>query len=199
MFNQFLYTLLILFSVSGALYAEEIQIPFIVENACPFEGCTFGDWRVLSETNVYEQPDKNSHIVASLKANTSVNVVSGIEVVSPGRAIVIGEPYSHKELIDSDKEILILNYWGEGRSQVFQSGNFFTTKIARTKSECTERPNGRNCWVKVLQEPVSNWWVKAKDLGWVLMEKGNLRPINAFSSNVPYNKCLKRAQQSCAA
>lgn len=179
--SQIFATLLLLISISVNLSAEEIQVPFVVENACPFEGCTFGEWKVLKDTKILELPDRNSVVVGSLKANTSVNIVSGIEIIIPGRAVVIDEPYAHKELINPEKEVLILNYWGEGRSQVFHDGNYFSIKIARSKDQCSNNPNWRYCWVKVLRNPISQWWVKVHNLGWVLMENKNLRPIDAFS------------------
>ena len=196
MFNHAALLLLALIGATSGLYAEEIDVPFVVENACPFEGCTFGKWTVLKDTTVFQRPEKKSPIVGTLKAGTSVSVVSGIEYVTPGKAIVIGKPYSHEKIIDPDEEILILNYQGEGRSQVFHNGQLFITKIARKKSRCSDNSNWRYCWVKVIQEPISIWWVEVKNMGWVSMEQNALKAIDALSNVAPYNKCLKQTRQS---
>jgi len=169
MFNQLKWTILIFSVASANLYAEEFDVPFVVDAACPFEGCSFGAWEVLSETIVFQRPSENSPIIGKLEKGAKAQIVTGIQYVIPSEAIVIGKPYSDEELFDASKKIYILNYWGEGFSQVFHNGNFIDIRIARNKTRCSKNPNWRYCWVKVLQEPTSKWWVNVKDMGWVLM------------------------------
>ena len=173
--------------------ADELSIPFVVKDACPFEGCTFGKWKVLKDVSVYKDPNLDSEIVHKLTAGTMANVETGIINVVPGRATVIGKPYKTASGIDPNKEILILDYIGEGYSRIYQGGTFYETKVARKKDQCSKEPNWRYCWVEVLEEPVVKWWVKVKSekVGWVLMEDEVLKPINAFSHNLPYNYAFR--------
>lgn len=191
MYSQIRLLLVTLALVSANLNAEELSIPFIVEDACPFEGCTFGEWDVLRETNVYQRPDENSTITGKLSAGTKANIVTGTSYIIPGEAIIIGEPYSHAEIMAPNKKVYILNYLGEGYSQVFLDGQFIDTKIAREKNRCSDNPNWRYCWVRVIREPVTKWWVKVKDSGWVLMKDNPLKPIDAFSQKMPHNKRMQ--------
>ena len=181
MYSQTRLLLLTLALVSTSLNAEELSIPFIVEDACPFEGCTFGEWSVLSETNIFQRPDENSMITGKLSAGTKANIVTGISYVIPGEAIVTGKPYSHAEIMLPNKKVFILNYLGEGYSQVFLDGQFINTKIAREKNQCSDKPNWRYCWVTVIREPVIKWWVKVQDKGWVLMDGKTLEPKDVLS------------------
>jgi hypothetical protein len=189
--NLFRLALVILSVASVNLYAEDLGIPFIVKDACPFEGCTFGEWEVLGDTNVYQSPNKNSPIIGKLERGTKAHVLTGMEYVNPGEAKLTGKPYSHAEQFDPSKKIYILNYLGEGYSQIFHNGNFMDTRIARKKTRCSENPNWRYCWVELLREPSSDWWVMVKDMGWVLIEPHSLSPIDPFSYQAPYNNELQ--------
>jgi hypothetical protein len=181
MYSQTRLLLVTLTLVSANLNAAELSIPFIVEDACPFEGCTFGEWDVLRDTNVLQRPNEDSKITGKLSAGTKANIVTGISYVIPGEAIVTGKPYSHAEIMAPNKKVYILNYLGEGYSQVFLDGQFVNTKIARTKNRCLDKPNWRYCWVKIIREPVIKWWVNVKDRGWVLMDGKTLEPKDVLS------------------
>jgi hypothetical protein len=181
MFNHCRLLLLALLVTSVSIYAEEFEIPFVVRDTCPFEGCTFGEWEVLKDTNVFQSPNKNASINGKLNSGTKVQVLTGIEHITPGEAKITHKPHSKAEQFDSNKKIYILNDLGEGRSQVFHNGKFIEIKIARSTTRCAEEPNWRYCWVKVLREPSSEWWVKVKGMGWVLTAPQSLRPLNAFS------------------
>ena len=182
---RLLLPLLILMSSNP--YAEELQIPYISKGACPFECCSYGKWKILKSTSVYAKPTLKSALVKTLQPPGKIQAVTGEVHVIPGRAKVISEPHKSAENLDPSKEILILDYVGEGRSRVFQNGKIETVKIARTKNECKkEEPNWRYCWVEVLQEPESHWWVNVKGIGtkfegWVLMDEGPLKPIDSCS------------------
>ncbi len=180
------FGVLLFISIANISLADELKIPFISKGACPFECCTYGEWDVLKETNVYEKPDLNSTLIVKISPNQKVHAVTGNVHVIPGRAKVIGEPHSSASNLDREKEILILDYIGEGHSRVFQDGKFATIKIARTKERCKENPNWRYCWVEVLQEPICDWWVfiktkNGKTEGWVLMEGVGLKAIDGCS------------------
>ncbi|MGK0337691.1 MAG: hypothetical protein ACJAXW_002686 [Candidatus Azotimanducaceae bacterium] len=62
--------LLALIGPISGLYAEEIDIPFVVENACPFEGCTYGEWTVIKDTTVFQRPEKVSPISIAARHST---------------------------------------------------------------------------------------------------------------------------------
>ncbi len=177
-----------------AIAAEELKIPYIVENSCPFEGCSFGMWEVLKEAPVYKGTSDNSEIVGKLVTGTKANIETGVSYIIPGEARITGEPYKTAKKLDRNKLVFILNYIGEGYSRVYQNGNIIETKVARTKNQCTENPNRRYCWVEVLQEPIEHWWVKVKDLGWVSMEGNPLKPIDVLSNLMPFNKPMQSQQ-----
>jgi hypothetical protein len=191
-FNLLTISFATLFAFVSIAVAEELSTPYIVENACPFEGCTFGEWSVLKNAMVHEAPNKNSKVVTTLIAGSVITVETGVIYVTPGRAIVTGKPYRTASSINPKEEVLLLDYIGEGYSRIYQGGIYYETKIAREKNQCKDNPNWRYCWVEVIEEPIVKWWVKVKDKkieknGWVLMEGEVLKAIDAFSHNLPYN------------
>ena len=155
---------------------------YVAKGACPFECCTYGVWSVVAVTDVRSQPDTTSTVIVTLQQSDSVEAVTGEVHVIPGLARVTGTPHSSAANLSPDLPIEILDYIGEGFSRVRQGTQLSQVKIARTKQRCTQSPNWRYCWVDVVREPVSVWWVQVRLpdslLGWVRMD-GTLRPKDA--------------------
>lgn len=177
---------IIMFCLTSVAEADPLPVPYVKKGACPFEGCTYGNWDVLKDTYVYEKADQNSRKIGSLQHGEKVRALTGDVYVIPGRANIIDRLPNSANNLDPKKEIFILDYVGEGYSRIFQDGVYAVVKIARTKNRCKEKPNWRYCWVEVIKEPVTYWWVFVESLGgkirgWVLMEGGVLKPIDAFS------------------
>jgi len=150
------------------------QFPtYVAKGACPFECCTYGLWPVKARTDVRSSPDTSAPTIAHLAPGTQVQALTGEVHVTPGLARVTGRPHSSAAELDSTRLIEILDYIGEGYSRVRQGQHLSQVKIARTKKECSTRANWRYCWVDVVREPVSTWWVQVRlpdaRLGWVLM------------------------------
>jgi hypothetical protein len=179
-------SLITIIGLANLTNAESLQLPYVQKGACPFEGCTYGIWDTLKDTYIYKKPDKNSGQIGQIPRGEKLRAVTGDVYVIPGRAKVIDRPHRSARNLNTEKEIFILDYVGEGYSRIFQDGIYAEVKIARTKNRCKENPNWRYCWVEVIEEPVTYWWVFVESLdgkikGWVLMEGGVLKAIDAFS------------------
>lgn len=156
---------------------------YISKRACPFECCAYGTWTVVNDVKVYERPSFTAPVLGLLTGGGNVEVTTGEVHVTPGRARIIGKPHRSAASFDPNREIEILDYIGEGYSRVRQGDTTHNVKIARTKKRCAEQPNWRYCWVEVLQEPLTRWWVRLSSNsefpdGWVNMEGGDLRAID---------------------
>lgn len=176
--------LLLLLFLSFQAFAKDLAEPYISEGACPFEGCSYGEWNVQKQTNIYLKPNKNSKIIGTLNPGESVTALTGNLYVYAGIAKITGNPYKESKDLNIDEMVYILDYVGEGRTRIYQNGKFYITKIATTNDQCKDKNDWRRCWVEVVKEPESFWWVKVqykKSIGWVLIEKGNIKPIDRFS------------------
>jgi hypothetical protein len=168
-------------------YAEDRPpSPYISKGACSFEGCAYGEWKVRKPTQVHTQPDLKSAVILELKPGDVATTSTGEVHVIPGLARMISGPYKDVVVFDPIELVYILDYLGEGYSRIYHKGKYLETKIARTKTECQKDPNWRRCWVEVLKEPVSDWWVlvqiRSGVEGWVLVEDGNLKVVDELSS-----------------
>jgi hypothetical protein len=151
----------------------------VVKNACPGEGCRFGDSVVQHETVVRSEANAQASQVGTLMPGESVVAVTGEIHMVPGIAKVIGRLPKGGEALDPKLPLEILDYIGEGYSRTKQGSNTFHVKVARSKAECPER-GPRYCWVEILREPSKgDWWVmvkaKGRELsGWVDMGAGGI-------------------------
>lgn len=153
---------------------------YIHEGACPFEGCSYGVWDVIKPATVFSGPASALDKLGVLEPGSRVTVLTGSLYVTPGEARIISEPYGESRKLDRNLPVYILDYTGEGRTRIFQNGNFYITKIATTRDQCIEKYDARRCWVDVIKEPESKWWVKIiykNTNGWVLVEDANIVPI----------------------
>lgn len=176
-------SIIILFFTFPALGADISEL-YISENVCPFEGCTYGEWHVQKETTIYAEQNIESKNIGLLKPKSIVTTITGNVHIIPGKAEITGKPYHESQDLDPNKIILILDYVGEGRTRIFQNGKFYITKIATDNKLCKNKSDWRRCWVNILKKPSSKWWVKIKfnqSFGWVLIQNGNIKPIDAFS------------------
>lgn len=140
--------------------------------------------------DLFKDPNFASEKVAKIKKSFNLTALEERWVVDPGEATITGKPYL-KSIPEADKskfiqgaKINIFEYIGEGYSQIELAGTRFSTKIARSKKRCKEKPDlyWRECWVSVNKEPYYLLWKKVKvdDLnrtGWI-----NARKLEANSS-----------------
>jgi hypothetical protein len=172
------------FVLCTSTYAAELGEVYVQRNACPFEGCAFGDWPVKKLSVVYSEPRSTSKHVGALEPGSNVRVVTGDVHVVPGIAEIVGKPYGTTKDLDPKSVVYLLDPVGEGRRRVYQNGTFYVTKVAASNSECEPNQDSRRCWVKVLKEPKVSWWVKVQlpvGTGWVLVEGGNLVPTDSLA------------------
>jgi hypothetical protein len=173
----------LLMFISALCFAAERQL-FIAKGACPFECCTYGIWSVGKDTSVYERPDMDSRILATLAAGDMVEVVTGEVHVVPGIARITAKLHRSAQSLDRQREVEILDYQGEGYSSVRQGNVIQQVKIARSKRQCLNNPDPRYCWVDLIEEPDTRWWVQLESVypgSWVNMESGGLKALDSCS------------------
>jgi hypothetical protein len=61
---------------------------YIDKGACPFECCTYREWRTEQSTVAYARPDKRSSRIGRFKAGTAVVALTGEVRSTPGRFTV---------------------------------------------------------------------------------------------------------------
>lgn len=134
--------------------------------ACPFEGCTYGDWMVTKRSPLRSSPDAGAEIVAWLEAGDWVQATRG-EVVTtePGHA-VLRETYTGRAggrsfVIPAGEDVYLYTYRGEGAWLGWHRGAPVDV-IALTEEEIRSRPMS-TWWVFVITSSGTSGWAERTD------------------------------------
>lgn len=158
---------------TGEAVNGEPNLPIVDYKACPFEGCSFGKWKVLKESTMYSTWQENRTEISKLKAGEEVTGLTGVHVTSKPDRILVKKEIPSLGLNPGDI-ILRYMYVGEGFANIWAKGTW------HKEADCSflKEKNGdgctRDCSAVVTDEGVKNWWVNIKTSdgkqGWVLAE-----------------------------
>jgi len=173
LFSQIVFLTFLVFS-AHPLAGDNEPKEVVIKEACPGEGCSFGEWQIKKPMPIYPQPNERGAPLATLGAGETVEAVTGEIHMIAGLARVIGMPGRGGEHIDPSQPLEILDYIGEGYSRTRQGGTYFNVKVARSMKDCGPSPDPRRCWVELIREPgEGKWWISVKARhgelkGWIL-------------------------------
>ncbi len=163
------------FLVIGALVAAHAvaQDLFIDKDACPGEGCVYGErWVARTPVRLQSAPSSTASSSGNVLGGETVQTITGEVHTSPGRFII---HRSHGEFAPGD-EMFLYTYLGEGWFRLRHNG---LLKIAElgfspwggTSGKRCELDSTR-CWGSLQQELYFEWWVKVRTEegleGWTL-------------------------------
>jgi len=145
-------------------------LPKIDQNACPFEGCQFGQWTATETVQVFSTWKSERKPLRNIEKGETVTAVTGIYITYEPAEIRVTEPISQYDLKPGD---LVLGYMnlGEGFLNAWFNGYW----VEEFDGSMIEMPDGsgcqRKCNAKLLKPSRSEWWVevKTKDgtTGWI--------------------------------
>jgi len=165
--------------------------PYITYDTCPFECCTYGNWRVAKRLPLREAASADSSIIQYLEEGVWVEALTGdvhtsqlgeIRIISDKDLMSVGDMdgvyiVAVAELYDSivfkDPSIVyIYSPLGEGDYNAWYKGRFYLVGIEETSSKfylnyMTGKSASFGVWAKKI---VSEWWVKIRmrdgTIGW---------------------------------
>ena len=140
------------------LYAEH--------GACPFEGCTLGDWRARDTANLYERADLHSPIVGAVSVGEWVDAAESVSYLAPFRGAVVS---AGEDLHEGDV-VYLLGGQGEGFYDLWRRGEilqiFEPDKDARIRWD-----QAPSTWHDVSVAAGAGWWVRVERVngrgGWL--------------------------------
>lgn len=144
--------------------AEESVHPavYVDTGACPGEGCTYGEWKVLKETPLRALPDTTSKIVTTCRVGSAVSASTG-EVHTVAGKFTVRKKYG--PFVPGDI-IWVYNYLGEGSFKIWSGGKFveqdlgFSPWGGSAGSRCEVE---RHCWGELDKELDSVWWIRIEN------------------------------------
>lgn len=155
----------------------------IDENACPFEGCTFGAWKAVKATALYSSWKTDRTQIGEIKAGQKVTSLTGVHITDRPDRILVKRDIPALGLKQGDL-VLRYMYVGEGFANVWAKG------IWHKEQDCsfiTEKDGGgcaRECAAVVTDAGLKEWWVQIKtadgNAGWVLVED-NFQGMDALA------------------
>ena len=143
-----------------AVYADK--------GACPFECCTYREWKTEKATAAYARPSKRSRRVGTFKAGSKVVGLTGEVRTVPGKFVVFKK---YEQYVPGDV-LWVYTPLGEGFYKVWFKGRmddiplyYMNGPFERSIPGCEETPE---CWGKLEKELRVEWWVKVRSAdGWV--------------------------------
>ena len=144
-------------------------LPVVDEGACPFEGCTFGEWTVTKETLLYSTWKKDRVETGRLQKGEKVAGLTGVHITEKPDTIRVLKDIPELSLKRGDTFYRYM-YRGEGFADIWVHGEW------KKETDCsfvTEKDAGgclRDCSAQVVEDGVKEWWVKVRtksgEVGW---------------------------------
>jgi len=169
--KRFLFSLAVaayfIFLSMNAYSKGQPPATFIDKGACPFECCTYREWKTEKTTTAYAQPNKRSKQIGKFVAGTKVVALAGEVHAVPSRFIV---KKPHEKYKPGDI-LWVYTYYGEGSFKVWFKGKMSEESLGFSPYDSS---NGKRCeiseecWGELDKELQTTWWVKIKSAdGWV--------------------------------
>lgn len=154
--------------------------PYVAKEACPFECCTFREWTVEKEIELYDAP-AGRKLGRRLLPGAAALGLTG-EVHLRPRPMLAGIAFAADESFDSAKKVEIpagalvfqLDHLGEGFARFWYDGKFFVAELVQClvfEEECWGEaldpapPEDHAWWVEVRLADGSEAWARDEGFG----------------------------------
>lgn len=135
--------------------------PYVDKGACPFECCTYRDWKTTKPITLVNRP--NGHrSVARVAAGNTVHAITG-EVISTPLRVVAPTSYADSPIKKGDA-FYVLHYAGEGFSHVWFEGKSYDVELDQSGATVEgPRQDGAAWWAQIRTRNGKSGWVLVKD------------------------------------
>jgi hypothetical protein len=145
--------------------AAEPPDPFIDYGACPFECCTYREWKAESNHPLYEKP--HGRVIGTVKKDTTVQALTG-ETISRPVPFVYPQDSMTTSGIKKGEKVYLYHAEGEGSWIIWYRGKVMEDSIG---SLFTGANGVKEFDEQVLKRDRTEWWAKVKlpdgRVGWV--------------------------------
>ncbi len=161
------------------------RLPYLDWNACPFEGCTYGNWTAQSRVAVFDTWKPNRKRIAEVSPKETVVGVSGIVITFRPGVIRLVRDLPRYSLRRGDT-IFTYTYLGEGVSQAWFKGRFYPEfDISFAKAPDGTGCGRSDCEGMIVDPGKKVWWAKVQlksgAVGWVNMDTARFNGIDRFA------------------
>ena len=133
--------------------------PYLHKGTCPFECCTYRDWKTLKKVTLLDKP-KGAHKVVDVGKGKIVRGVTGVVFSTPVR-LVAAHAYDDSP-IRKGAVFYALHSVGEGFWAVWYRGKVYSVDFS-PESETIFDAAGPKWWVKIRTRNGKSGWVLNAD------------------------------------
>jgi hypothetical protein len=181
---KYLYIILIqvvtAFYISFASANEIPKLPYYDYDACPFECCVYGNWKLNKDVTAFKNPTAKSPITFTIKKGEEVIAITGFVVTYKVGVTKVLKPIKmgYQENGNNNEEklnlkpgevIYTLHYAGEGYDLFWYKGKTYSDQISGDKLD--PNPPPAHLSLQIISRPKADWWVKVKNhkgkIGWI--------------------------------
>jgi hypothetical protein len=175
-------------------------LPFFDWNACPFEGCTYGEWTAAATVELFDTWKPSRKRIATLPPKAVVTGVSGVVITYKPGIIRLNKDLPLDDLRSGDT-ILTYTYRGEGFSAAWLKGRFYREyDITFTKWPDGSGCLGTDCAGTYVDLGEKVWWAKVKMrsgvVGWVNMNEAKFGGVDQFAFVAPDSPLFRHKHSS---
>lgn len=151
--------------IGATLAAETPKLPYSDQGACPFECCTYRDWRTEKPVTLHAQPSLKSPVVAKIATGTIVKAETGTVITSSAGVVRLLKPM---EIGDHGKPAYVSLKRGDTIYTLHGVGEGFVMSWYRGKTFDADLTDDTS--TRTLSFPAYVWWAKIKTrdgkIGW---------------------------------
>jgi hypothetical protein len=150
-------------------------VPFEDPGACPFEGCTYGEWTAREPVAVRRERRRGSPVSFRVPRAGRVTAVTGVVVTLRAGRVQFRMPHemnsaSGRLRVVPGQTLFLLTYQGEGSTKAWFDGRLYDELDGSDffNAICEDAP--ARCAGRIVEQPRREWWVQVRDVagrtGW---------------------------------
>jgi hypothetical protein len=144
------------------------SMPFEDSGACPFEGCTYGEWTAREPVEVRRERRRASPVVFRVPRDGTVTAVTGVVVTLRAGRVQFRVPHEMGSLsgrlrVVPGQTLYLLTYQGEGFTKAWFDGRLYDELDGTGffNAACENDPS--RCAGRIVEQPRREWWVQVRN------------------------------------
>jgi hypothetical protein len=160
MFNLLIAAALVVTQLAPAIVPRPVPkptLPKIDQNACPFEGCQFGEWRARKSVLLFSTWKRERTPLRRLAKDEVVTALTGVHITFQPVEISVTAPIPQYGLKPGDTVFGYMNL-GEGVFNAWFKGMW----VEEFDGSGVAPGCSRNCSAKLVKPGRFEWWVQIR-------------------------------------
>lgn len=136
-------------------------VPYESHGACPFECCTYRQWTVERDTDVYGDYRGEAPVSFRIKRGEKVVALTGVVVTTKlGVAVVTPRIHPNRDLKPGDR-LAVIHHLSEGHWKYWFDG-YFREDPMHSAAVCRSPRSQSFCEIEIASAPETIWWAKIR-------------------------------------